>query len=156
MRSTKANAAVAVLAVIAAVVLFVVLQDDDSGEEPTAAQTTTTASEPTGGGGGGGGEPKEEKPKPKPEQPEVATIVVRDGEPVGGVAELEFTVGDRIRFVVESDVDEEIHLHGYDVYEDVKAGGSAEFDLPATIEGVFEAELHGAVVPVAEISVTPQ
>jgi hypothetical protein len=143
---------IAVLALVVAGALFLILRegDDDSSADmgTTAAQTTTTTAQAE--------EPEQEPDKPEPPESRIALIEVVDGEPVGGVAELEFTVGDRIRFVVESDVDEEIHLHGYDVYEAVKAGGSAEFDLPATIEGVFEAELHGAVVPVAEISVVPQ
>ena len=64
-------------------------------------------------------------------------------------------MGERIHFVVESDVDEEVHLHGYDVAKDVTAGGRVAFDVPATLEGVFEVELEHSVVPLAEITVTP-
>jgi hypothetical protein len=141
------------LAVAAAVVLFVVLSGDDDADEPatpTAAATTTTT--PEGGGGSGGG--NAEQPKPKPE-PEVATIVIEGGEPVGGVQELTFAKGDDIRFIVESDVADEIHLHGYDVGQDVAAGGKTEFDVPATLDGVFEVELEHRVVPIAEITVEP-
>ena len=73
--------------------------------------------------------------------------MVKDGQPVGGVQELTFTEGDDIRFRVESDVSDEVHFHGYDVGEDVEAGGSVEFDVPATITGVFEVELEERVVP---------
>ena len=52
-------------------------------------------------------------------------------------------------------MDEEVHLHGYDVAMDVAAGGKVEFDVPATIDGVFEVELEDRVVPLAEITVTP-
>ena len=97
---------------------------------------------------------EKEKPKPPP-KPEVATIVVKGGQPVGGVQDLEFDKGGQIRFVVESDVDEEVHMHGYDVSQDVAAGGKVEFDVPATIEGVFEVELEESVVPIAEITVNP-
>lgn len=83
------------------------------------------------------------------------TIVVRDGEPVGGVEQLEYTAGEDIRFKVESDQAEEIHLHGYDVMKDVPAGGSVTFDVPAEIEGIFEAEMEGAGVQIAEIQVNP-
>ncbi|MFN8162742.1 MAG: hypothetical protein U0R26_02725 [Solirubrobacterales bacterium] len=41
---------------------------------------------------------------------------------------------------MESDVSDEVHVHGYDLMKDVKAGGTVEFDFPASIEGVFEAE----------------
>jgi hypothetical protein len=145
------GAAIAVVGVIVAVVLFVVLRDGDDGDEATVATTTeaTTTDADAGQGGGSGG-----APKPPPE-PEVATIVVKNGEPVGGVQELEFDEGERIRFVVESDVDEEVHLHGYDIGKDVSAGGEVEFDVPATIAGVFEVELEESVVPLAEITVNP-
>jgi hypothetical protein len=71
------------------------------------------------------------------------------------VAELEFERGERIRFVVRSDVADHVHLHGYDVFMDVEAGGEVEFDVPATIDGVFEVELEDRVVPLAEITVSP-
>ncbi len=139
---TPGRLLIAALAVVAAVALFVVLRDDDGGDAATttAAQagSTTTLEE-----------------KPKPEKPEVATIVVENGQPVGGVAELGFAKEDQIRFVVESDVADHVHLHGYDVFQDIAAGGKAEFDVPATIEGVFEVELEDRVVPLAEITVTP-
>jgi hypothetical protein len=149
MQSRRTAAAIAVIGVIAAVALYLVLRDDEGGESTVAATTTTQTTTPADGGDGGG-----EKPEPPPE-PEPATIVVKNGQPVGGVQELEFDKGGRIRFVVESDVDEEVHLHGYDVSEDVSAGGKVEFDLAATIEGVFEVELEESVVPLAEITVNP-
>jgi hypothetical protein len=81
------------------------------------------------------------------------TIVITDGQPVGGVQDLTFAEGDDIRFIVDSDVDEEVHFHGYDIAMDVKAGGKVEFDVPATIPGVFEVELEHSVVQIAEITV---
>ena len=153
--SSNAKAAAGLVAIVVAVGLFLVLRSDsdDDGSEPVAAeqQTTTVADEPTVA-------EEDDKPadsKPKPEEPEVPTIVVKDGQPVGGVLELSFNAGDEIRFVVESDVDEEVHFHGYDVSQDVTAGGRVEFNVPATLEGVFEVELEESVVPIAEISVNP-
>ena len=126
----------ALLAAIAAVavVLFLVLKG--GGEE----------SEPASGGG---------PSTPQGQRAAVPTIVVEDGQPVGGVHELEFEQGERIRFRVRSDVADEVHMHGYDVAMDVAAGGEAKFDVPATIEGVFEVELEERVVPLAEITVNP-
>ena len=156
MQSRRVGVTLVVLAVIAAVVLFIVLRDDEGdggdstvAETTTAATTTTETTTPQNNGAQGGGQDA------PPEEPEVTTIVVKGGEPVGGVQELEFDKGDDIRFVVESDVDEEVHLHGYDVAMDVTAGGKVEFDVPATIEGVFEVELEESVVPLAEITVNP-
>ncbi len=86
---------------------------------------------------------------------DVPTIVVRDGEPVGGVQELEFEAGEDVRFRVSSDQAEEIHVHGYDIAQDVPAGGTTEFDFPAEIEGIFEAELEGLGVQILELRINP-
>jgi hypothetical protein len=86
---------------------------------------------------------------------DVPTIVVRDGEPVDGIAELEFSAGEEIRFRVSSDEAEEIHVHGYDLSQDVPAGGTVEFDFPAELEGIYEAELEGLGVQIAELRINP-
>jgi Cu-Zn family superoxide dismutase len=85
----------------------------------------------------------------------VPTIVIRNGEPVGGIKELEYDAGDEIRFEVSSDVADEVHVHGYDLMQDVPAGGTVSFDFPAEIEGIFEAELEGRKEQIAEIRVNP-
>ncbi len=85
----------------------------------------------------------------------VPTVVVRNGEPVGGVKELDYNAGDEVRFEVESDVADEVHVHGYDLMEDVPAGGTVSFDFPADIEGIFEVELEGRKEQIAELRVNP-
>jgi hypothetical protein len=85
----------------------------------------------------------------------VTTIVIENGKPVGGIAQLTYNKGERVRFKVDSDVGDEVHMHGYDIMKDVKAGGSVSFDFPATIEGVFEAELEGRKEQILELTVNP-
>jgi hypothetical protein len=85
----------------------------------------------------------------------ITTIVIKNGEPVGGIAQLTYNKGEEVRFKVDSDVSEEVHMHGYDIMKDVKAGGSVSFDFPATIEGVFEAELEGRKEQILELTVNP-
>jgi hypothetical protein len=93
--------------------------------------------------------------EPSGESGDVPTIVVREGEPVGGVQELEFSAGEEIRFRVTSDEAEEIHVHGYDIAKDVPAGGTVEFAFPAELEGIYEAELEQLGVQIAELQVNP-
>ncbi|HET6997673.1 MAG TPA: hypothetical protein VFI03_03705 [Solirubrobacterales bacterium] len=83
------------------------------------------------------------------------TVVIRNGEPVGGIQELEYDAGDEVRFKVESDVADEVHVHGYDLMEDVAAGGTVSFEFPAEIEGIFEVELEGRKLQIAELTVNP-
>jgi hypothetical protein len=87
----------------------------------------------------------------------VPTVVVnKQGEPKGGIQELVYKKGDRIHFKVEVPFEEEIHLHGYDVMKEVpQGGGTVTYDLPADIEGVFEAELEGRGEQIVELKVEP-
>jgi hypothetical protein len=120
--------------------------DDDSttATDETAATTTDSGSEPAG---------KEKKEKPA--GPSVPVIEVVGGQAQGGVASLDFNQGDEIRFDVSSDDADEVHVHGYDIEEEVPAGGTAKFDFPADLEGVFEVELHGSETQIAELTVNP-
>ena len=159
MQSRWARIGILAGAVVVIVLLFVVLGGDGSDDSGTQALITE---EPTGGsvagaGAGGAGEtpaepPSEPEPEPEPEDP---TIVIRGGEPVDGVAELDYTKGDQARFRVRSDVADEVHVHGYEIIKNVDAGGSVKFDFSADIDGLFEVELEGSHLQIAELRVQP-
>jgi len=87
----------------------------------------------------------------------VPTIVVDEqGQPVGGIQDLNYHKGDQIHFEVKVPFEEEVHLHGYDVMKEVpKGGGTVTYDLPAEIEGVFEAELEGRKEQIIQLTVEP-
>jgi hypothetical protein len=135
----KIGAGLVVVAV--AVVLFLVLRgsDDDSG-----GVGDTSPSKQAGGG-------------TKPAASSIPVIRLESGEPVGGVQELQATSGDRVRFRVTSDIEGEVHVHGYDIEKPIKAGGSVSFDFPANLEGGFEVELHhgGGENQIADLKVEP-
>jgi hypothetical protein len=144
MQSRAISAVVVVTLAAAAAVLFVVLSDDGGDSDQAASGTTTNATTTT--------QEKKHRPKPKPE---VTTIAVKGGEPVGGVQELNYTAGDEVRFDVDSDVAEEVHVHGYDIIKEVEPGKPVSFEFPADIEGGFEVELEGGHVQIAELTVQP-
>jgi hypothetical protein len=133
----------AVLACLAALAIAVGLAacggSSDETNEATNGGVTRPADSPESASMGG----------------KVPTIVIRNGEPVGGIKQLEYNAGDEIRFEVTSDIAEEVHVHGYDLMQDVPAGGTVSFDFPAEIEGIFEAELEGRKEQIAEITVNP-
>ena len=131
-------------AALAAIVATLGLAACGSSSEDTATSASTESTTKPG-----------DKPESASMGGKVPTIVVRDGEPVGGIAKLEYDAGDEIRFEVQSDRAEEIHVHGYDLTEDVPAGGTASFDFPAEIEGIFEVELEGLGEQIAELRVNP-
>jgi FtsP/CotA-like multicopper oxidase with cupredoxin domain len=143
MQSNGARLGIAAAAIAVLVVLFIVLSGgDDDSSSSTVASTTTTTTEQNG-------------TTTTTTEAAVPTITIKDGEPVGGIQDLSFDKGDDIRFKVKSDADWEIHFHGYDIPMDVKAGGSVEFNVPATIEGVFEVEIEQTATQIAEITVNP-
>jgi hypothetical protein len=125
MDSKTVRVVAAMVAIVVAIALLVVLKKDDRGSEADSAAGT------------------------------VPTIVVKNGKPVGGIRDLTYEKGDQIHFKVKSDVSDEVHVHGYDLMKDVKAGGEIGFDFPATIEGVFEAELEGRKEQTVELRVNP-
>lgn len=137
------------LVVVAVVLLILLSGGEDRGNDTTTSGNAVgnAVGEPAGG--------KRDQANEAAKKPRVPTIVVRDGEPVGGVQTLEYSAGEEIRFRVSSDAAEEIHVHGYDIAKDVPAGGTVEFDFPAELEGIYEAELEGLGVQIIELRINP-
>jgi hypothetical protein len=144
MSSNTTRVVAGIVVVVVAVVLFVVLRDEDEGK--SASEKVDTATGPTR---------TTNTADNTVTEPEITTIVIKNGKPVGGIAELTYNKGEEVRFKVDSDVSDEVHMHGYDIMKDVEAGGSVSFDFPATIEGIFEAELEGRKEQILELTVNP-
>lgn len=142
MNSNTTRVVAGIIVVVVAVVLFVVLRDDggSNGSDYEKLEEEGKIGKSAGAEGA----------------PAVTTIVVdKQGKPVGGIAQLSYDEGERVRFKVESGVSDEVHMHGYDIGKDVEAGGSVTFDFPATLEGVFEAELEDRKEQILELTVNP-
>jgi hypothetical protein len=143
------NVLVVAAAVVVAVGLFVVLRrgDDDGGSSAATTASTTTTS--------GGQTTTAPAPEPKPPPPARVRIVVRGGTPVGGVRNVTVAKDRQVVLIVNSDVADEIHLHGYNLSKDVEAGGTARLPFQATILGTVEVELEQRSVPLARITTQP-
>jgi hypothetical protein len=147
MRSNRTRVAVVVGSLAVLVALFVILSGGDGDDNDT-----TTATQPGQGTTAQGTTAQAGRPAGGESQ---AIVNVSGGKPVGGVQKLSFKKGDQVRFRVNSDVTDEIHVHGYDFHKDVEAGGSVSFSFPAKIEGVFEVELEDRGEQIAQLSVRP-
>jgi FtsP/CotA-like multicopper oxidase with cupredoxin domain len=137
--SRNQRIALVVGALVVAVVAFVVAQpgdDDDSTPPSNASQTQTTGAEGT--------ETETETQPEAPAEPPVTRISVKGGVIQGDVKSIEVAKGDTVRIVVSSDVDDEIHLHGYDIEKEAAPGKPARFKFKADVEGAFELESHAA------------
>lgn len=64
-----------------------------------------------------------------------------DGQISGGTLR-QVDLGSEVNITVTADVDDEVHVHGYDLFEPVVDGTPAEFTFTADIPGDFEVELE--------------
>jgi FtsP/CotA-like multicopper oxidase with cupredoxin domain len=129
-----------VAALAVAVAAFVIAQPGDDDDSKQSSNTTQTQ-EPTGTGTET--DTTAEQPA-EPAEPPVTRINVKGGVIDGDVKSIEVAKGDTVRIVVTSDVEDEIHLHGYDIEKEAGPGKPARFKFKATLEGAFELESHAA------------
>lgn len=130
------------IALAVAAGLYLVFRPDDT-DEPTATppppttETTTTVTTTAA---------------PPPPPPAQVRIVVRGGLPVGGPRRVTVARGRRVILNVTSDVSDHVHLHGYDLMQDVGPGMPARIAFRATRPGTVEAELEDRGVQIARIT----
>jgi FtsP/CotA-like multicopper oxidase with cupredoxin domain len=123
------------LALVVAVVAFLVLKPGDDEDKADGTPAAQTAEEPTATA------PSAKQP---PADVPAQTIVLTGHAANGGAADIEVTKGEMVRFEVKSDAPDEIHVHGYDIEQEVGPGEPARFSFKADIEGIFEIESHEA------------
>jgi hypothetical protein len=137
--------------VVIVVVAFVVLSPGGDDASDTAG-TTNTSTAPAASGG----TTATTSAPPAEHEPAFQTIRVAGGKPAGGIKKITLKQGDQARIEVTSpDTTDEIHLHGYDLKRDLKAGGSVRFSFKADAEGIFEIELEGSGTQIGELRVEP-
>jgi plastocyanin len=69
-------------------------------------------------------------------------VSVKDGKVSPKTHRVKVAVGSSVRILVSSDVDDEVHVHGYDIEREISAGQSATIEFTADQTGVFEVETH--------------
>lgn len=80
-------------------------------------------------------------------------VEISDGV-VSGPDVFEVDLGETVAIWVLSDVDDEIHVHGYDRSFDLDAGVPFRLGFVADIPGIFEVEAHTGHIHLFEIRVT--
>jgi hypothetical protein len=99
--------------------------------------------------------PQPPTPQPPPPAQTTIRVVFKDGKVVGGLKRFTLEKGDKVVLVVVSDVDDEVHLHGYDKTADVTQDRAARLAFVATIPGRFEVELEDRGIQIADLEVRP-
>lgn len=132
------------LAVIVVPLVAACAGDPEPAGSPTATAPVPAAEAPSPG----------PSPSPSPtEDVTVVTVAVADGEVEGGIARPAVELGSVVRFEVTTDTADHVHVHGYDLVEDVEPSGTAVLEFTADIPGKFEVELEDSQLQIAELTV---
>ena len=124
------------------------------------------------GGCASGGDGTAESPRPTPptqqsSQPSASSpspsetafagteieITVKDGKVSPATRRVEVSQGTAVRLLVTSDVADELHVHGYDIRQDLPAGQQATLDFTADLTGVFEVESEQSHLQLVQLEV---
>lgn len=141
---------VAALAAMAVVVLFLVLRPGPSDQDVapgSGATPTQSLGAPSGS--------VEASPPPSAEPKRVQIEVSVRGMQIQGPREFEVSRGQQVHIVIDADVADEVHVHGYDLMMDVQPGAPAELTFKATAPGVFDVELEDAGLLLFQLKVSP-
>ena len=85
-----------------------------------------------------------DEPEPDPADVTISATFASGVVTVDGGDRVEVPLDSTVAIVITSDVVEEVHLHGYDLFADVGPDGAGMIAFTADIAGRFEAELEGA------------
>ena len=121
--------------------------DDNAADAVTTTETATTATTTETGG--------ETTPTTPAAQAKVITIRVVGGQPEGGIQRPTIDQGDKVVLVVRTDSGDAVHLHGYNIEQEIVPGKPLRLPFTANIAGRFEVELHPTDTLLAVLEVKP-
>ena len=117
-----------------------------SGSDDRAAGTGD-ASQPSSSAGIASGEPNPAK------EPVTVTVSITDGTVSPKPSRVKVPLGSTVELQVTSDVDDEVHVHGFDVEEPLDAGVTTTVELQATEAGLYEVETHETELELLQLEV---
>ena len=140
---------------LAFVLTLLLIACGESGSPTTTTlSTTTTASQST----------TTETPPATTTTTEITTtsasldlplIKVEDGVKTEGLDTISVRIGETVRFEVEADIADEIHVHGYDLSVETIPDEEVLVEFVADATGIFEVEIEGLALHIVDIEVTP-
>lgn len=116
------------------------------------ASTTPSSSPSATGSGSATTGVASAEPDPTADVVEI-TVSVRDGKVTPKPHRVDVKLGSTIRLQVTSDVDDVLHVHGFDVEEPLEAGRTTTVELTADQPGLFEVETHETELQLLQIAV---
>lgn len=82
-------------------------------------------------------------------------IEVEHGVKTAGLDIISVRVGETVRFEVEADIADEVHVHGYDLSFETIPNEAILVEFLADATGIFEVEIEGLGLQIVDIEVTP-
>ena len=91
-----------------------------------------------------------------PDKVTASISVDKTGQPNGGIKHLTVKKNGTVDFTVTTAIPDEVHLHGYEIEKESQAGKPVRFNFKASMDGVFEIEVHKPTAnQIAELEVQP-
>jgi heme/copper-type cytochrome/quinol oxidase subunit 2 len=78
---------------------------------------------------------------------------VQDGKVTPKPRRVDVPKDSQVRLTVTSDVDDELHVHGYEIEEELEAGRPTTVEFVADQQGVFEVETHETELQLMQLEV---
>lgn len=117
---------------------------EPSGGSPSVSTTSAPASTP---------ESTSASPTESRARGAEFTVSVRDGKVRPKTLREKVAEGTRVRLVITSDVDDEVHVHGYELERELPAGQSVTIAFTADQTGLFEVETHETGLQLLQLEV---
>lgn len=81
------------------------------------------------------------------------SVSVRDGKVKPKTRRVEVAKDSQLRLIVTSDVDDQLHVHGFEIDEEIEAGRPTTVEFVADQQGVFEVETHETELQLLQLEV---
>jgi hypothetical protein len=135
-----------VLGLLAGLALVVALGGCASGDDGSEAASTSGPSAKSSGAATSGG-------ATETAQAVEISVAVTDGKVEPKPRRVEVAKDSQVRLIVTSDVDDELHVHGYEVEAELEAGRPTTVELVADQTGIFEVETHESELELLQLEV---
>jgi heme/copper-type cytochrome/quinol oxidase subunit 2 len=140
LRRRASSAALAGLLMVAATACA--SGDDDAATSKTSSTSASAA----------GSDSPSETPSETEKVVEIQ-VSVRDGKVKPSPRRIEIEKDSQVRLLVTSDVDDELHVHGYEIEAELEAGRPTTVEFAADQTGLFEVETHESELELLQLEV---
>jgi hypothetical protein len=80
-------------------------------------------------------------------------VSVTDGKVEPAPRRIDVAMDSQVRLLVTSDVDDELHVHGYEIEAELEAGRPTTVEFAADQTGLFEVEAHESELELLQLEV---